>query len=223
MSSPQPEREHLRLGAQSLGLSLDPTQLDRLQAYLDLLLQWNKVYNLTAIKDRAHALRHHLLDSLSVVVPLERHLAQNPSIDGVRVLDVGSGGGLPGVVLAILCPSVEITCVDTVAKKAGFIRQAAAELALRNLTARHSRVEDMSDIQFHVITSRAFSSLPDLVALTRHLLASDGVGMAMKGQRPDTEMQSLSNDIEVFHVEPLQVPELDAQRCLVWMRPQRVA
>jgi 16S rRNA (guanine527-N7)-methyltransferase len=211
------ERRQLQAGALTLGLTLDDPTLDRLLAYLDLLLQWNKVYNLTAIRDRQHALTHHLLDSLSVVAPLQRHLSRLPQAQH-QLLDVGSGGGLPGVVLACVCPTLMVTCVDTVAKKAGFIRQAGAELGLANLRSRHSRVEQIADARYDVITSRAFSSLPDLIRLTQPLLLPQGVWMAMKGQHPVDELAALPADIEVFHVEPLQVPSLDAERCLIWMR-----
>lgn len=214
------ERETLAAGTRSMGLNLDDTQIDRLLGYLDLLLQWNKVYNLTAIRDRRHALTHHLLDSLSVLPPLQRHIGSLGISQPISLLDVGSGGGLPGVVLAIVMPSLTVTCVDTVAKKAGFIRQAGVELGLPNLHARHSRVEDLSGVAFDVITSRAFSSLPDLIHLTRTLLKGTGVWMAMKGQFPQAEIDALPADTQVFHVEPLHVPGLDAERCLVWIQPR---
>ncbi|PXW99240.1 16S rRNA m(7)G-527 methyltransferase [Sphaerotilus hippei] len=213
------ERLTLTTGAQALGLSLNDTTVERLLAYLDLLLQWNQTYNLTAIRDRQHALTHHLLDSLTVVLPLQRHLSAR-SLSQASVLDVGSGGGLPGAVLASVCPELQVTCVDAVAKKAGFIRQTSAELGLPRLQARHSRVEQIQDARYDVITSRAFSSLPDLIRLTRPLLAPGGVWMAMKGQHPGDELAALPADIEVFHVEPLQVPGLEAERCLIWMRPR---
>ncbi len=214
------ERETLSDGAQSMGLHLAAPQVDRLLAYLDLLLQWNKVYNLTAIRDRRHALTHHLLDSLSVVAPLRKHLEALDPLIPASLLDVGSGGGLPGVVLALIVPNLHVTCVDTVAKKAGFIRQVGAELGIANLQARHSRVEDMADTRFDVITSRAFSSLPDLIHLTHPLLKAGGVWMAMKGQTPHAEIDALPSNAQVFHVEPLHVPGLEAERCLVWIQPR---
>lgn len=136
----------------------------------------------------------------------------------VRLLDVGSGGGLPGVVLAIGCPHLQVTCVDTVGKKAAFIRQVAAELKLPNLRAEHARVEQLNS-RFDLITSRAFASLLDFVSLTRDRMAEGAVWMAMKGKQPDEELAVLPPDVKVFHVEQLNVPGLDAQRCLVWMRP----
>jgi 16S rRNA (guanine527-N7)-methyltransferase len=161
----------------------------------------------------------HLIDSLSLVAPLRRHAAA--AGDGaIRVLDVGSGAGLPGVVVAAVCPGFDVTCVDAVAKKVAFVRQAASEIGLVNLHAVHSRVENLEAGQnYSVITSRAFSSLADLVRLTRHLLcATGGVWVAMKGVPPTGEIDALPDDIDVFHVEHLAVPGLDAQRCLVWMR-----
>ncbi len=207
----------LSTGAQALGLDLSDVTLQRLLGHLDLLLNWNKVYNLTAIRDRSHALTHHLLDCLAVVPHLRQHL-QTPGTVSPRLLDVGSGGGLPGVVLAITIPELSVTCVDTVAKKAGFIRQVGAELGLPNLQSLHSRVENLQDATYDVITSRAFSSLPDLIQLTRPLLAPGGAWMAMKGVQPEDELATLPSGIDVFHVEHLHVPGLDAERCLVWMR-----
>ena len=134
-------------------------------------------------------------------------------------MDVGSGGGLPGVVLAILCPAIGVTCVDTVGKKAAFIRQVGAELGLPNLRAEHARVEQLGG-QFDVVASRAFASLADFTAWTRTLLSpSHGMWMAMKGRHPDDEVGALAPDIQVQRVQDLQVAGLDAERCLVWMKP----
>lgn len=202
--------------ARDLGLTLGGVQCERLAAYGALLQRWGRTYNLTAILEREQLLSHHLADCLAVVAPLRRRLATRPA--PASLLDVGSGGGLPGIVLAIACPELEVCCVDAVGKKAAFVRQAVAELALGNLRAEHARVEAMTG-RFDVVTSRAFASLADFVALTRRRLADGGVWMAMKGQRPDDEIASLPDDVEVFHVEPLAVPGLGAQRCLVWMRP----
>ncbi|HEY9237267.1 MAG TPA: 16S rRNA (guanine(527)-N(7))-methyltransferase RsmG, partial [Burkholderiaceae bacterium] len=138
-----------------------------------------------------------------------------------RWLDVGSGGGLPGVVIAALEPGVDVTCVDTVGKKAAFVQQVAGELRLPNLHAVHTRVEAMATPPFDGITSRAFASLADFVALTADRLANDGVWMAMKGKLPQDEIDALPAEIDVFHVEQLRVPGLDADRCLVWMRRKR--
>lgn len=207
-------RRDLLAGAEALGCPLDDAQADRLLGYLDLLARWNKVYNLTALRDPAQMLTHHLLDSLAVIAPMRRHTGG----EATAVMDVGSGGGLPGVVIATTQPNATVTCVDTVQKKVTFVRQVAAELRLPNLHARHTRVEAITDTQWPLITARAFASLPDIVMLTRPLLAPGGVWMAMKGQHPADEIAALPDDVEVFHVEPLQVPGLNAERCIVWMR-----
>jgi 16S rRNA (guanine527-N7)-methyltransferase len=200
-----------------LGLAPTEAQLQQLQAYLALLQRWNSTYNLTAVRDPAEMLTHHLADCLAVLKPLTAALPAG------RVLDVGSGGGLPGAVLAIMCPALQVSCVDTVGKKAAFIRQVAAELRLPNLHAEHARVEQLKRPPFDLITSRAFASLLDFTTLTRPLLAEGGVWMAMKGRAPDDEVAALPAGVAVFHVEPLAVPGLDAQRCLVWMRRQEPA
>lgn len=207
-------RATLEHAAQQLGLTLSASQFDHLLAYLALLQKWNKVYNLTAVRDPAQMLSHHLVDSLSAIPPLLRHGAP------ARLMDVGAGGGLPGVVIAICCPGTDVTCVDAVAKKATFIQQVAAELKLPNLHGVHSRVEQLAAEPFGVITSRAFASLVDFTTLTHQHLAPGGVWLAMKGQHPADEIAALPASVEVFHVEQLTVPGLDAQRCIVWMRPR---
>jgi 16S rRNA (guanine527-N7)-methyltransferase len=204
----------LESAARELGLTLGDAQLDQLLAYLELLQKWNKVYNLTAVRDPAQMLSHHLIDSLSVIAPLQRHGAP------ARLMDVGAGGGLPGVVIAICFPATDVSCVDAVAKKATFIQQVAAELKLPNLHGVHSRVEALEAEPFGVITSRAFASLADFANLTRKHLADGAVWMAMKGQHPVDEIAALPADVDVFHVEQLAVPGLDAQRCIIWMRPR---
>jgi 16S rRNA (guanine527-N7)-methyltransferase len=204
----------LEQGIAALGLALDADQCRRLLGHLALIERWNRVYNLTAVRDPGQMLVQHLLDSLSVVAPLRRHTGGAVA----QVLDVGSGAGLPGVTIAIACPELRLSSVDTVAKKASFIRQVAAELPVPNLQAIHARVEALEARPWQVITARAFSSLSDLVALTRPLLAPEGVWMAMKGQYPGEEIAALPADIEVFHVEQIQVPNLNAERCLIWMK-----
>ncbi len=206
-------------GAAHLGVALDAPQQAMLLDYQRLIGRWTRTYNLTAVREPAQMLVQHLLDSLALVGPLRRHSGGAPR----ALLDVGSGAGLPGVVLAIACPELEVTCVDTVAKKAGFMRQAGAELGLRNLTAVHARVEALKARPWDLIVSRAFASLADFVGLTGPLLAADGVWIAMKGRRPDDEIVALPPGVEAFHVEPLQVPGLEAERCLVWLRPRREA
>jgi 16S rRNA (guanine527-N7)-methyltransferase len=204
-----------------LALPLTAEQGDRLLAYLDLLQRWNRVYNLTAVREPEAMLRQHLVDCLAVLPALRRELAAMALAGPPALLDVGSGGGLPGVVLAIMEPALAVTCVDTVAKKAGFVRQVAAELRLPNLRAEHARVEDLKPARpFDLVTSRAFASLGDFVALTRGVLAPHGCWMAMKGAVPADEIAALPPAIDVFHVEQLTVPGLEARRCLVWMRPK---
>ncbi len=237
----------LEAGAHALGLALAPTQQTSLLAYLAMLSRWGRVYNLTAVREPGQMLTQHLLDSLAVWPALRRErLAPRigsagpsgvPLATGApggagscepvpapagRLLDVGSGAGLPGVVLAIVAPDLEVTCVDAVGKKAGFVRQVAAELGLRNLRAEHARVEALPAALdgggFDVVTSRAFASLADFVHASQRQLAAGGVWMAMKGQVPGDEIAELPAQVEVFHVEQLAVPGLQAQRCLVWMR-----
>lgn len=205
----------LREGAGELGLALTDVQVGQLLAYLGLIQRWNKVYNLTAIRDPREMLAQHLLDSLSVVPPLKR---QYPAVEhGAKLLDVGSGAGLPGVVLAICFPHLAVECVDAVAKKAAFIQQAAAQLRLPNLQGRHARVESLAG-PYDVVCSRAFASLADFVALTRQALGQGGIWLAMKGKQPDAEIAALPPGVDVFHVEQLRVPGLDVERCIVWMR-----
>ena len=203
-----------------LYLQVSEEQARRLLGFVDLLLRWNATYNLTAVRDRAGMLTQHLADCLAVVPALQRHLvpAGQSAFSRARLLDVGSGGGLPGAVFAILLPHLQVTTVDTVGKKAAFVRQVAGALGLANLQAVHARVEAVQDQPFDVVTSRAFASLPDFVRLTRPHLAPGGVWVAMKGKHPHGEIDALPVDVDVFHVEQLSVPALDAERCLVWMR-----
>ncbi|MBK7516663.1 MAG: 16S rRNA (guanine(527)-N(7))-methyltransferase RsmG [Betaproteobacteria bacterium] len=198
-----------------LGLAPTSAQTSALSNYLDLLQRWNATYNLTAVRDRAGMVTQHLADCLAIIPPLQRRATQG------RLLDVGSGGGLPGVVIATLLPGWDVTCVDAVAKKIAFVRQVAGSLGLPNLHAEHSRVESLRALPFELITSRAFASLADFTALTRKHLAPGGAWLAMKGRVPDDEMAALPPDVHVFHVEPLHVPGLNAQRCLVWMQPRK--
>ena len=202
----------LRQGLATLGLALTEPQQQQLLAYLDLLLKWNKVYNLTAVRDPEQMLTQHLLDCLAVIPPLRQRMP-----DLRTVLDVGAGAGLPAVVLAIACPALQVTAVDTVAKKAAFIQTTAHTLGLPKLQGVHARVEDLRG-PFELITSRAFASLADFVAGSRAALQPGGVWMAMKGRQPLDEVAALPADIMVEQVQPLQVPGLDAERCLVWMR-----
>ena len=210
------EETTLRTGLKQLQLELNDTQIGQLLAYQALISKWSKVYNLTAVRDPAEMMTHHLLDSLAVIAPLQRHMVQG------SLLDVGSGAGLPGAVIAICCPAIKVTCVDTVAKKATFIKQVALELKLPNLAGLHARVENITQ-PFDVICSRAFASLPDFTQWSTEALAPAGVWMAMKGKHPADELAGLPPGIDVFHVEQLQVPGLDAERCVVWMRKKPVS
>ncbi len=210
----------LKQGGAELGLDLSSAQITQLLDYLALIQKWTKVYNLTAVRDPAEMLTHHLLDSLAVIRPLRQQLAGRQPVDGqgLRLLDVGSGAGLPGVVIAICCPDIAVSCVDTVAKKATFIQQAALTLKLSNLKGLHARVENLDD-HYDVVGSRAFASLVDFTSWSRSALAPAGVWMAMKGKSPADELAALPGDVAVFHVEQLLVPGLGAERCIVWMKP----
>ncbi|MCV2363035.1 16S rRNA (guanine(527)-N(7))-methyltransferase RsmG [Paucibacter sp. DJ1R-11] len=225
MSSDAPDTlfAPLRDAAQTLGLNLSEAQLQQLLAYLAMISKWNKVYNLTAVREPQAMLTQHLVDSLSLLPALRRH-SQSSGQSSLRLMDVGSGGGLPGVVVAICEPNIDVTCVDAVAKKASFIKQVAAELRLPNLHGEHSRVEALNTSHFDLITSRAFASLLDFTTLTRQHLKpgadSGAIWLAMKGQHPSDELAALPADLDVFHVEQLQVPGLNAQRCLIWIRPK---
>lgn len=208
----------LLAGLRELGLSLTDAQVDQLLAYQDLIAKWNKVYNLTAVRDPQEMLRHHLLDSLAAISPLLRQTGGQ----AVKLMDVGSGGGLPGVVIAITCPQIEVHCVDTVLKKATFIQQVAASLKLPNLRGIHARVESLKAEEgcgYDVVCSRAFASLVDFTTWSRSALKPGAVWMAMKGKHPVDELAALPADVSVFHVEQLVVPGLDAERCIVWLRP----
>ena len=195
-------------GIRALGLDLPEGTPERLEAFARLLIKWNKVYNLTAIRDENQVLTHHLLDSLSVL----------PALAGItRLVDVGSGGGLPGVVLAIARPDLQVDSVETVQKKATFRQQAAIQLGLKNVMAHHARVETMTG-QYAQISSRAFAEIGLFISLTRHLLAPGGRWLAMKGVRPDDEIAALPADIVVDQIIPLHVPGLDAERHLIILK-----
>jgi len=195
-------------GLNTLGLTLPDGAADRLLAYRDLLYKWNRTYNLTALRDPEQAITHHLLDSLAIL----------PWISADNLLDVGSGGGLPGIPLAIARPDLNVTMVDAVHKKVSFLQQAAIELGLPRVKAIHTRIEDLTG-QYALISSRAFSELADFVGLTRHLLAPEGRWLAMKGVIPQAEINALPADVQVESIQPLQVPGLDAERHLIILRP----
>ncbi len=200
-------------GLQSLSLELTLAQQQALLDYIALLCKWNKVYNLTAVREPEHMLSHHVLDCLAVLPPLKQVFSE-----ALDLIDVGAGGGLPSVVFAIACPHWQITAVDTVAKKAAFIQTTAHSLRLVNLRAVHSRVEALTG-GFDVVTCRAYASLRDFCDSSRHLLKPNGVWMAMKAKLSAEELTDLPATVRVDKVETLAVPGLDADRCLVWMRP----
>lgn len=206
----------LRAGLAALHLSLSDTQVQALLDYQTLIGKWTKVYNLTAVRDPAEMLTHHLLDSLAAVAPLQKHL-QRRGLSAASLLDVGAGAGLPGVVMAICCPSLAVTCVDTVGKKAAFIKHVALALGLPNLTGLHARVETITQ-PFDVICSRAFASLADFTGWSQAALAPGGAWMALKGKHPAAELAMLPPDVAMFHVEPLAVPGLAAERCIIWLQ-----
>lgn len=220
----RPLESTLRQGAQALGLALSEVQITQLLDYQALIQKWTQVYNLTAVRDPAEMMTHHLLDSLAVIAPLramQSRLAQTdapvPPVTPSRLLDVGSGAGLPGVVIAICCPDIAVDCVDTVAKKAAFIQQAAVALKLPNLRGLHARVENLTD-KYPIISARAFASLADFTRWSQAALAEQGVWLAMKAKHPADEIAALPAETQVFHVEPLQVPGLDAERCIIWLK-----
>lgn len=204
-----PDRAALVEGAAQLGVPLDDRQTDRLIGYVEMLAKWNRVVNLTAVDGIPDMLTLHILDCLAVIEPLRRRAPK-------RLLDVGSGAGLPGVIVAIALPDVEVTCVDSVSRKIAFVRQAAAELGI-SLSALHSRVEQLGGA-FDIVASRAFASLRTFVQASRERVTADGAWMAMKGRVPLVEIAALPAGVVVFHVERLRVPKLGAERCLVWMR-----
>ncbi len=213
----------LAAAAAQCGVELDLDTCERLLAYLAMLEKWNAVYNLTAIREREQMLVWHLLDSLAIVAPLrERGLLAA----GARVLDVGSGAGLPGVVLALVEPAIVVHCVDAVAKKSAFVTQVAAELAIGNLHAHHARVEALrcganeAMPAATLIVSRAFASLADFVSLSALLLAPGGSWAAMKGRMPDDELAALPASVSLAAAITLRVPRLDAQRHLLILQPR---
>lgn len=203
--------------AQALGLALSDAELEALLAYQGLIAKWNKVYNLTAVRDPEQMLTQHLVDCLAAVPPLRRVLKEQ-GVDAPALLDVGAGAGLPGVVFAILHPQLKVHCVDTVAKKAAFVQQVAVELKLPNLRGLHARVESLGQ-GYDIVSSRAFASLVDFTTWSRAALKTGAVWLAMKGKEPLEEIAALPPQVQVFHVEHLQVPGLGAERCIVWMRP----
>jgi 16S rRNA (guanine527-N7)-methyltransferase len=207
----------LEAGVARLGLALPARGVDTLAAYLALLAKWNRTFNLTAIREPERMVTHHALDSLAVVPAL-------PPQRGVRVLDVGSGGGLPGIPIAIARPDAEVVLLDASGKKATFLQQAAIELPLPNVTAVAARVEDYVPAKpFDVVISRAFADLATFAKLARRHVAPGGALYAMKGVHPDEELGELPDDVEVVSTRRLDVPGLDGARHLLVLRPRAVA
>ncbi len=201
----------LRAGATKWGLELDEHTQTQLLAYVELLFKWNKVYNLTAIRDKSEMVSHHLLDSLAVV----------PHLWSGRWLDVGCGGGMPGLVLAIVKPDWRFTLLDSNTKKTGFVQQAVIELGLKNVSVHSGRVEDWHPgYRFDGIISRAFAELGDFLAVSRHLIAPNGRWAAMKGQ-PESELAGVTKGFEIENIVSLKVPEIEAARSLVIAKVSR--
>ncbi|WP_305909847.1 16S rRNA (guanine(527)-N(7))-methyltransferase RsmG [Methylomarinum sp. Ch1-1] len=201
-------RHILRQGLQQLALPVDEEKIDRLLAFIKLIGKWNKAYNLTAVRDEREMATLHILDSLAIL----------PYVQGSRVADIGTGAGLPGIPLAIFLPQVEFTLVDSNSKKTRFVQQAILELKLKNVTVKHSRVEQFTPSErFSTVIMRAFASLETIINLTRHLLAEEAVLLAMKGQNPEQELMQLT---EKYTVIPIDVPGIAAERCLVRIERQ---
>lgn len=201
----------LRAGAAELGLALDARTQSQLLAYVELLFKWNKVYNLTAIRDKSEMVSHHLLDSLAVV----------PHLWPGRWLDVGSGGGMPGLVLAIVKPDWQFTLLDSNTKKTGFVQQAVIEIGLKNVSVHSGRVEEWHpEYRFDGIISRAFAELGDFLAVSRHLIAPNGRWAAMKGQ-PEPELAGITKGFEIENIVSLKVPGIEAARSLVIAKVSR--
>jgi 16S rRNA (guanine527-N7)-methyltransferase len=200
-------------GIAEMQLEVSPEQQGRLMDYLALMFKWNSVYNLTSLRDPMQMVTHHLLDSLAAVPAF---------VDAKNVLDVGSGGGLPGIVLAIVRPDMKVSMIDTVHKKTAFLTQVKAELALANVTVYTMKVQELNvSDKFDVITSRAFADLSDFVNWSSHLLAEGGRYIALKGVAPEDERQRLPAEWRVSGLQPLQVPRLGAERHLVFIEKVR--
>ena len=204
-------KQQLQEGLQSMGLSLTTAQQLLLLEYVALLKKWNSTYNLTALRDEHTMISHHVLDSLTLL----------PYIQYAQTLmDVGSGGGMPGIPTAICRPDLQITLLDANTKKTSFLQQAVIELGLHNVSVASGRVEAMHDKKVDVVTSRAFAELADFISLTKHLLNENGYWAAMKGVYPYEELEHVPASVVVEKVEKLTVPMLNAERHMVIMRPQ---
>jgi 16S rRNA (guanine527-N7)-methyltransferase len=211
--------EQLEQACKTLLLEPTNTQKEQLLEYLAQLLKWNQTYNLTAIRDPEQALIQHVFDSLAVVKPMTDYFLAQSITEGT-LLDVGSGAGLPAVILGIMIPTSQISCVDPVDKKMTFVRQVAGILKLSNVEAVHNRVENLATGPYDVVISRAFASLDDFAQLAGSKVKKKGLLLAMKGKHPKEEIEIMEKNTTwvAEKVEPLKVPQLDAQRCLVWMK-----
>ena len=206
--------QQVRDAATQLSMPATDAQIQVLLRFVDLLKRWNGTYNLTAVRAGDDMLVQHLYDCMAVIPALLRAVGDG----GGRILDVGSGAGLPGLVIAVFRPDLEVTCVDAVGKKAAFVQQCSFELGLKNLRVVHSRVENLRIEPVDMVTSRAFASLKDFVRLSSGCLKEAGLWVAMKGKFPAVEAEELPKEVELFHVEQLCVPHQTADRCLIWMR-----
>ena len=204
-------KQKLQEGLQTMGLTLTTAQQLLLLEYVALLKKWNSTYNLTALRDESTMISHHVLDSLTLL-PYIR--------DAKTLMDVGSGGGMPGIPTAICRPDLHITLLDANTKKTSFLQQAVIELGLHNVSVASGRVEAMHDKKVDVVTSRAFAELADFISLTKHLLNDNGYWAAMKGVYPYEELEHVPNHIVVERVDKLTVPMLNAERHMVVMRPK---
>lgn len=204
-------KEQLKSGLAAMNLELSTAQQLLLLEYMALLKKWNSTYNLTALRDGSKMLSHHLLDSLTLL----------PYVQNARTLmDVGSGGGMPGIPTAICRPDLQITLLDANTKKTTFLQQVVIELGLKNVTVASGRVEAMHDVKVDVVTSRAFAELADFITLTKHLLNEQGYWAAMKGVYPYEELENVPDNIDVYQIDTLEVPTLNAERHMVLMRPK---
>lgn len=210
-TQPMDNKQKLQSGLQTMGLALTAAQQLLLLEYVALLKKWNTTYNLTALRDEEKIISHHILDSLTLL----------PFVENAQtMMDIGSGGGLPGIPTAICRPDLHITLLDSNTKKTSFLQQAIIELGLNNVTVASGRVEAMHNKKADMVTSRAFAELADFISLTKHLLNDDGRWVAMKGVYPYEELEHIPASVEIVRVDKLEVPMLGAERHMVVMKPK---
>jgi 16S rRNA (guanine527-N7)-methyltransferase len=210
----------LEAGLASQSIKLSDVQIDQLLVYIDLLEKWNKVYNLTSIHDKEQMIILHLLDSLSILNDVIKYLEQgkkSEQYDGnIKVADIGTGGGLPGIPLAICLPDINFTLIDARDKKIRFLHQVVNQLKLKNVKPIHTRVEDYQvEESFNLIITRAFSSLKDMLGICSHLCHTSGLFLAMKGKEPELEIKEIPEEFELVNIKVLNVYQLDASRHLL--------